>query len=354
MTTSRGAFKGYLVTMILVLGSGCSEQQTSSAGLDRLDTAPRALVAAQPLKGGSSVVKLVARWPKRTPGEVAQRMKSLGTSLLAGRGALDNVGLQAALLKFRPDAEFWAFDNGNVDGRSRLHFTYHVKSDDLRVEDVGLLEQISPGEIDEATARSLMKEAVGRLVAAGLVRAEDYDPTGASLAWRRIGEGRKDENVVDKILEYRFSLLRQINGVPFANAGIRVGVHRTGTVSSLRVGGAEILSVRQGGLETPTDARGGVVTRVVARADIALRFGQEFPNAKIWTQGLMYAMRDDVEEDVIEPKEHFLFTRVSESPDGTKVFAPGERVSYSTTEVGAPPTVHNRTVSAPVRAPDVR
>ena len=81
---------------------------------------------------------------------------------------------------------------------------------------------------------------------------------------------------------------------------------------------------------------------------------REFPNTKIWTQGLMYVMRDDVEEDVIEPKEHYFFTRVSESVDGTKVFAPGERVSYSTTEVGASPIAHSRTVSAPVRAPDVR
>jgi len=68
----------------------------------------------------------------------------------------------------------------------------------------------------------------------------------------------------------------------------------------------------------------------------------------------MYVMRDDVEEDVIESKEHFLFARVSESADGTKVFAPGERVSYSTTEAGAPPFVHTRTVSTPIRAPDLR
>ena len=118
--------------------------------------------------------------------------------------------------------------------------------------------RISPTEVDEATARDLMKDAVGRLVAAGVVRAQDYDPAGASLAWRKVGGGRMDESVVDKILEYRFTLLRQINGVPFVNAGIRVGVHRAGKVSSLRVGGAEVLSARQGAVEVPTDARGGI------------------------------------------------------------------------------------------------
>jgi hypothetical protein len=68
----------------------------------------------------------------------------------------------------------------------------------------------------------------------------------------------------------------------------------------------------------------------------------------------MYVMRDDVEEDVIETKEHYLFSSVMESTDGTKTFAPAERVSYSTTEVGAPVIVHSRLVSAPVRAPDQR
>ena len=348
MTISRHTRKGFVIALIAAATYLILSRTESSAQ----SVVPA--VGAASLRDGSSLARLVAKWPKRTSSEMVQRIRALGNSLLAGRGVLDDVELQAASQQIRPDVEFWHFENRSGDGRSKLYFTYHVKTDDLRVEDAGLIEEISPTEIDETTARGLMRDAVGRLVAAGLIRAEDFDPAGASLAWRKVGAGRRDESVVDKILEYRFSLLRQINGIPFANAGIRVGVHRSGTVSSLRVGGAEISSVRQAGVEVAADTRGGVFSRKASRTDVARRFGLEYPNTKIWTQGLMYVMRDDVEEDVIEPKEHYLFSRVIEHSDGKRAFAPAERVSYSTAEIGSPAIVHSRLVSAPLRAPDQR
>lgn len=346
MTNSRHARKGFVAALTAAI---------ACLVLVRTESSAQSVVAAtQTLKGGSSVARLVARWPKRTSSEVVERMRALGNILLAGRGAVDDVGLQAASQQFGPDSELWQFENRTANGRSTLRFSYHVRSDDLRLEDAESLGEVGLTEIDETTARGIMRGAVGRLVAAGLVRAEDFDPASASLAWRKVTGGGGDESAVDKILEYRFTLLRQINGIPFANAGIRVGVHRSGIVSSLRVGGAEISSARQAGVEIASDTRGGVFSRKVSRADTARRFGLEHPNTKLWTQALMYVMRDDVEEDVIEPKEHYLFSSVMESTDGTKTFAPAERVSYSTTEVGAPAIVHSRLVSAPVRAPDQR
>jgi len=132
--------------------------------------------------------------------------------------------------------------------------------------------------------------------------------------------------------------LRKINGIEFANNGIKIGVHRNGSVAFIRFGGAIVSSTRSGGIETPS-GKGFQFERLLSTEQIDVAFSSEAPTSKVHWKKFMYALPDDVTSGVLEPMEIFAHSVQSSSQGetsmsrrlhwGYRVGATGGRVDLS-------------------------
>jgi len=153
-------------------------------------------------------------------------------------------------------------------------------------------------------------------------------------------ESKNKEDKKDIVVEYRFRLLRKLNGIDVAQAGIVLGIAPTGRRSSLQIGGVEVESkvipVEDGEAEQPGPS-GRILPRQVG--DAAQRFKTDVEMGKSlhinWARK-MYVMPTDADEAVIEPMMVYRYAEKT-AVDGQEVVAPAEIVGLSLTDKFAKP-----------------
>lgn len=329
-------------------------------------TPPRDITAASSLAltSGRTVARLRASYPRRSASEVGTRMHAVANLVLAGRGTPDiGVFRQAATNAAAEHRDVWHLDGSNTP-LGNLSVAYHPKFDNLVVQDESLLAALpaldSAGavpdpDVGEVAARNLAVKTIAQLASGGLLNSEDFDPATAETGHRKVAGGRSDETVVERILEYRFTFMRRINGIPFANAGLRIGVHRSGRLSGIRLGGAEVATVRELGAEYPQSGTGSLFAPGLTQTAASQRFRREFQDTKLWKSARMYVMHDNVESEIIEPHETFLFSRIARSVStGDISYGVARRVGYPIAAIDSPLVSYEASSTAPTVLPDSR
>ena len=147
-----------------------------------------------------------------------------------------------------------------------------------------------------------------------------------------LGESPKVRNVA-----YVFTMLRQLNGIDFLNAGLKVTVHRSGLVSAIRVGGAEVESKENGTAAIPQGS-GFVFARTVESEAVRSRFNAEFPGARVDWDEVRYALPELERRALIEPRRIFSFSQATRDPSGKEIISRRKYLAYSLRNEAEPPT----------------
>ena len=271
----------------------------------------------------SSYGAFEASWPRRSESEVSARIYAL-SKILLGRDPVkaevdDFVHSRASSPAILPKSGTPMPWQGNpVSSAGNLVTTYHPDFDDLRVSvSLPLAETLSSVDVGETSARKIAAEAFERVLSEAAVDRRGFDFGGAEVSFTRVGFTAPEGQMREIISEYTYSVQRRINGVPLANAGIRVTVHRSGTLLRLRVGGLVVRSQVRGAIEIPMESGRYVVATVKKEQSIAkLMF--EVPNARVVSVILNYAMPENTRTAVIEPMYLITFTRVGTSRNGER------------------------------------
>ena len=284
-----------------------------------------------------------ASWPRRDEPDVSDRAHRVA-QVITGQA------LAAELFSTwdkSPSGSYWT--SAPAPG---VIASYHPNQDDMRVEDVALTTDASDGvDVGEKAARQVFTNTVAQLVAEKFVASADFDFANVDLAYAKVGSAPSGEVATPRVMLYIFTALRQINGISFLNAGMRVAVHRSGRVAWIRFGGAQISSARAGSTEVPT-GRGSAFSPAVAKDEALARFAREVPNGRaVWSR-TMYAMPEGVTSALIEPK-HLVSHVLKFNTDGREVLSRRQLLAYSGRGVAQSP-VHLGPVPNPSDTGDRR
>jgi hypothetical protein len=306
--------------LVCILGAGCQTSDVKEQSV----TTPAAL-------SSSALTSFEATWPSRTAQEVAGRSQTVA-QILRGR----SVGSAQAFADAVAKSAYAGTPEWLSEPESGLMVLYHPKQDDLRVEDLTVSTDVSAGEdVGDAAARATFDLTLDSLGSEGVLDLAHFDRTKVDLAYARAGSAPMGQMAKEYVTAYIFTALRYVNGIPFANAGIRVAVHRSGRVSWIRVGGAQVASRIADGVEVPV-GKGGTFARTVADDALLNRFTKERPNAVVeWTR-LMYYMPDSSSSAIIEPQ--LIISHVHRTmSEGVQIVSRRQTLGYSIRDASAPP-----------------
>ena len=157
---------------------------------------------------GALLGRYRAFWPKRTDDQLAARIADVGSLFRSSPIKLAQaVGLR--------DSVVTPFDDPNIT------VEYQSTFDDLRVDDRTRLPDTRPAaDIGEKAARDLAKKTILALADKGAVQRDHFDVNAITT-----GRHQREEYAVDGkptttyTVEYRFQLLRKLNGSDLDQAG---------------------------------------------------------------------------------------------------------------------------------------
>lgn len=184
------------------------------------------------------------------------------------------------------------------------------------------------------TARGLLEEVASTLGQRGLLQPEYYDFENASVGQVKFGAAFNDETAVQHVKEYRFYVQSAVNGIHLSDGEFRVGVHRTGAISHVRIGAPEVI-----------DANFEKVVRTVTDTELDRRFESEYPSVQLHSVGLQYPISSSLAgEQRVEPRRAYTFSPVVASEDGTEDVGRRITVYYSIIDANAKPTTFPESV----------
>lgn len=266
-----------------------------------------ALAAANPadlLNAGRAVGDPVAafelRWPERTAAVVARRAAAVAETLLDRQ--ISRSELQQALSAADELDTGWI---APFAAAPELRLRYLPGVDEIRLLNMAVIDDREPTrDIGEAAAVEIARVTLARLAEQDVVQVDDY-ATDFEVSYRQVGGGRKDGSETwSRVLEYRVTFLRQINGIPLANAGARVSVHASGKLAAIRLGGVEASArVDASGALVP-EGVGAIRTRSVDSDSALERLAALVPadaEARLHWHRVMYVIPDDVALATVEP-----------------------------------------------------
>lgn len=206
--------------------------------------------------------------------------------------------------------------------------------DEIRMMNTAVLSQRDVGNPDmgEVAAKAKMQQVFNELVQASLIDAKGYDLASAGVGYLRELLGDQKVVVYRRVNTYGFKLMRNVNGIPVANAGLLIGIHaRTGALTYLRIGGVTIDSQWNGTKELPAGG-GATIARQVSTAALKSRFSADvsYCPRTVLSERLMYIMPNGVQSAVVEPRYVIRFSRRT-----GKLAQPAERWAYSVTNPNA-------------------
>jgi hypothetical protein len=275
-----------------------------------------------------------AYWPQRTAAESGTRIATLASEMLAAPG-LSTAPFQAIATAHASDTNRWS-ENVVVQG-AHLHVEYYPSRDDLRIDNIDAEANVDTNtDIGEAGAKGVVNGVLDSLHAAGVVDRSRFDLSKAEVGYTQKGEGWSTDHVVSQIIQYRFTLMREINGINFAHAGLQVVVHRNGQIVSIRLGGAEVRSVITGGVEQP-QGTGTLFSQTVSAADVLARHMAAKPDSRAVKSDLAYVFPDGEDSGHVEAMQMISYARGVTMPDGRIALAKVRRLGYSLRDATAAP-----------------
>jgi hypothetical protein len=251
-------FQRKLSVLLFVTATACG--QSHSPSNESVDD------AAAPATE-TSYASFETYWQTRSVAERAERAHAVA-EILADR-SLPTAPFLKAAEKHSGEAGAWvSMDLENIN------VTYYPEQDDLRVSNPELRKETEQDATDQElkpeVAREVFLSTVGSLVDRRLIDARHYDTTKVKAATTvfSVGEVGVSQPVKEVVTEHNFTLMRQVNGIDFANAGVKVAVRRTGEVVEIRIGGAGIKSQFRPVSETTKGLRLRAVTSGEASSDL--------------------------------------------------------------------------------------
>lgn len=324
-------------------------------GRDGFATTVAGAPLARPEQSSSSSEKLlsqdvsafVMRWPTRSIAEMVERTHVLAE--VFARRSMSAEPVMTALRNAATDTTQWVNPFTEMPD---LVVRYIPNVDEIHMLNLSLSNTETDVDVGQDKAHEVMRAYFSELVERGVLRAEDFDLDKVRVSYTRSGSGdRVGSQRTEWVEEYRFTLLRQLNGIDVANAGLTFGIHRSGELSSIRLGGVEVESTRVGRTEIPI-GEGARPERHMPRSVIEERFKAETPTTAqvrvIW-DGLMYVMPEGVAEAVVEPMHVYSYTLTFRADDDS-VVSRRKTVGYSVTDPGAA-AIDFSSPSSPLRDP---
>lgn len=313
------------LVVVTIMGLvSCTSSSGDSSGLQETG---RPLTAV-----GAQLGVFEAQWPQRSAAEVAERLRQVTNALL---GRSDVAATEFADVAAAHDQQKTRWSERHQVGTAALHIEYYPQFDDLRVENDDVNGDMNPSkDVGEAASRATLAKTVAALASAGLLQPEHFDVGHAELGYTKHMEAAANETPVQKIAQYRYTVRRQINGIDFAQAGLRVVVHADGRVASIRLGGATVASTLKNGVETPT-GKGHMITRQVSEDALVARHASEERNSRGTKHRLMYVFPPGSSGGLIEPRHVVYFARAS-GPEAGAVLSRAQYLGYSITDPTAP------------------
>lgn len=310
-----------LSAMCLLTFVSCTESENLTSGQR----------AQQGLEAPTGLASYDAGRVRRTAGEIAERVLTLAALVdpktSASHERIASVFESTPKLVIEPAWFVRPFPEN-----SNLVVAYHLNADDLRVSNRSLTQDYeSPASVDEGQARELFHEAFEALASSGVIDRTHYDLAREHVGYTKHGSGSTIDGVTresePQVSEYHFRVRRLIDNIEFANQLLKISVHVTGRISSVRVVSAEV-GARQGSLKA----------RVLSDADLKSRFSRDYPNGYAEWDQVLYSFPGDENSGVIEPKHVFSFSNVTMS-DGEPVVSRRQEVRYSVTSSEAEPEI---------------
>jgi hypothetical protein len=231
--------------------------------------------------------------PDREPDELAYRLAAV----------LDTMGVHAqpsvvstwsAAAAVSTEADDWELVPGVV-------VSYDGQLDDMEVVNVELLDAPTDHGADDDALVAVAQRVASELAAAGVVElslaATAYDVT--TIRSGLGGPNGEHEEWVDEIL---FDLAHQVEGIPLADAGLRIGVTPAGTVSSVKVVGAIVEQAGRVTVSSTVDELEDAFAAHVAG------FGLVVESVYVSRRLPMYVLYQDVTFGIVEPRYVIVYT----------------------------------------------
>ncbi len=306
-----------LVTSLVLSSCGTAE----SPSLERTASSKAQITA-------TSVGVFESYWPKRTVTDLGQRLAVIA-GILTNVTPPDTATYEAIVSRHQADVARW-IDADSSHG-NRLSIVYDPTRDDLHATNLDVEENRAVSvmlDIGENAAKAAVANVLNQLSNAQVIVASRYNIASAEISHTMHGMSLSTEQPAPQVLQYRYLLRRQINGIDFAHNGVSIVVHRNGAIANIRVGGAEIRSSSAGTAETPVGS-GSTFVPMVTASDVAARFAAELPDARGVKSSLMYVFPNGLDSGMIEPRYVYRYSRSYTAPDGTVSLAKARLVAYS-------------------------
>lgn len=170
--------------------------------------------------------------------------------------------------------ERWAKESLGEDPAKRLQLhpfpqlhpglvvMYQPLYDDLLVMELESLHRPPPVKLSkdpvspetgvgEDAAFDVMKSTLDKLSAKGLIK-DTHSVASAQLGlWKE--RSRAEDLSAEWVMEYQWTMNRVIDGIEFIDAGVRIGVHHEGHLSSLRITDVKVSKVPNSSLPVTVD-----------------------------------------------------------------------------------------------------
>jgi hypothetical protein len=283
---------------------------------------------------GAAVAAFEMEYVKRSPDEVLKRAQRLGQLFTGKRLALGDAAKQLA----QPADVRW---HAVFSDAPQLLVRYLPQVDEIRLLDSETTRDLtSEPAIDEAGALKLARRYLDGLASARLIDLRHYDLKRAQIGYHKAlsGSHNSERPEFERITEYRVTLRPAINGIEVATAGVRLGIHMSGRLVGLRIGGATVKTLPQGMVDVPV-GKGKYLTRLVPDEVLDKRFAEAALKVDArqthWSR-LVYAMPEGAAHAVVEPQRVYAYTDI-QSVDGERVPARRKIIGYSITDAGAAP-----------------
>jgi hypothetical protein len=312
---------------------GCSDDGRVGANAD-----------VAPLKVAAGRVTRAASFPMSwappagfSPADTAHRVAGV---MGGGTADLSVARFEQTGGRFTSNGKRWVGDDTWNDRVGELRVKYYPQFNDLRLSNDRLRSVADGPDVGQEAAKKQFLAVLDQLGQTGVIRNGDYDLATVKVSTTKFGSAPAGETATPVVIEYVFTLLRNINGIPLANAGVRISVHRSGAISGIRLGGVTVAAKaataaeRALGIAEAPASGGRMFDVAVAREQVQARFAQEFPRARKIRDEMMYVMPDAADTAVVHPRYVVSYSNRYATDEG-EVVARRKSAAYSVVDAMA-------------------
>ncbi len=272
------------------------------------------ILKAEPLVGESMRV-VPMFWSKPSPEKIAKHLM-FAANLVSERKL--ETDIRNLILKEHDALQKWS---APFKGEPELKVKVLPEFNEIRVVNKALVDHLVKKDIGEKNAVKIAYQHLKKLMEAGMINQRSFNPKDLQIGYGRIIQGSKDgKEKQDEITEYRITFRPNIDGIQLANSGVRVAVHRSGSLSGLRFGGVSA---------NETDA--SQVIRTIsndgANRQILKMLPDDAEPSLAWSR-LMYVMPENTKSAKVEPTQVYAYSLKTKS-DGLEVISRRKIVGVS-------------------------